>query len=76
MRWCVPLVLVFNLNSLAQAEALSPWFGSQASAPVQLNVFNNDQQIIDSTEVSAMDIETICPIEGCPSDENFGKQPK
>ena len=73
MRWYVALVLVFSLNSSTQAETLSPWFGSEASAPEQLNSLGHEQQIIDSTQVSAADVEIICPIEGCPTEVNFGK---
>lgn len=76
MRLCVAFIIVLGLNTTTQAETLSPWFGSEASAPIQLGFANSDPLTVDSTQVSAADVKIICPIEGCPTEVNFGKQPE
>ena len=76
MRLCVAVIIVMGLNSASFAEALSPWFGSEASAPEQFNFSNNESQIVDSAQISSADVEIICPIEACPTDAKFVKQPE
>ncbi len=76
MRLCVALFFFAGLSSSSYAETSSPWFGSEASAPAQISFVSNTQQLIVSDEVLTEKIAMICPIEGCPTDANFGKLPK
>ena len=76
MRLCVALLFFVGLSSASYAETLSPWFGSEASAPAQIGFSSIAQQLIVSDEVLTAKIAMACPIEGCPTDANFGKLPK
>ena len=76
MRWSVALVFFVGLSSVALAETSSPWFGSEASVPAQLNVANYDQKLGVSDQVSAAEVDLVCPIEGCPTATKLVKQPE
>ena len=73
MRWFVVLTLFIGLNSAAQSENLSPWFGSDASDPVQMTLPLYDQKQAVSSQVSAAEVDLTCPIEGCPTEAKLVK---
>ena len=76
MRWCVALVFFVGLNSVSQAQSLSPWFGSEASAPARVSFASKGQQIAASEEISTTDLAMICTTENCKSAARPVKQPK
>ena len=76
MRWSVALIILTGLNCVALAETSSPWFGSEASVPVQINIATYGQQLSVSDQVSATEVDLVCPIEGCPTDTKLVKQPE
>ena len=76
MRWSVVLIVFSGLCSAALAETSSPWFGSEASVPVQVNLPPYEQKISVSDQVSAADLDLTCPMEGCPAATKLVKQPE
>ncbi len=76
MRWCVAVVFFAGLNSVSQAQSLSPWFGSEASAPARVSFTSKEQQIAASEEISTPNIAMTCSTENCKYDARLIKQPK
>jgi hypothetical protein len=76
MRVRLIILLITSIIAPAQAQTLLPWFGSEASAPIQINLNDENQQLIDSAQVSTANTLIDCPIEGCPIDQKIVKQPE
>jgi hypothetical protein len=62
------------------ANDLSPWFGSEASPPEQVSFApsTTEQSVPAQVSVTTASLSAplVCPIEGCKTAENLGKQPK
>jgi hypothetical protein len=70
-------VALLLLNSSVLADDVTPWFGSEASAPEQVSLSDTPDQLIDLSRLSTNAVSSSdakdCPVEGCPLPANSDK---
>jgi hypothetical protein len=70
MLKCWAFISIVLIATPASANEPSPWFGSAASAPEQIS-------LVQATVTTASLTKPVeCPIEGCKTAKNLGKQPE